>query len=323
MLYITTRNTNDARTASWPLNHDRSPDGGLYVPYHLPVFEKEQIASLAQQSFGQTMAQMLNLFFSCGLTGFDVDLCIGRSPVKLSAMSRRLLVAELWHNPRSTYSYVQACLFDRILDQKPQHSKCTDWAKVAIRISMLFAVYGQLLQDGMVNAEEKLDISVNSGDFSAPMAAWYARKMGLPLGMIICTCGENGSLWDLIRRGEFNTGAVAKKTGKPELDITRPDSLERLICETLDAQAVERYLTACEKGRIFALEEEESLRLSEGLFASVVGEGRVDAVMQSVEKTNAYTMDFMTAMSYGGLQDYRASTGESCLTLLLSEACPG
>lgn len=323
MLYITTRNIKDACTASWPLNHDRAPDGGLYAPYHLPVFEKEQMEALARQSFGETVAQILNLFFSCGLTGFEVDLCIGRSPIKLRAMSRRILVAELWHNPRSSYAYAQACLFDRILDHKPQQSKCTDWVRIAIRISILFAVYGQLLQNGMVNAQEKLDISVVSGDFSAPMAAWYARKMGLPLGTIICTCGENGSLWDLIRRGEFNTGTVAKKTGKAELDITRPDSLERLIHETLGSEAVKRYLTACEKGRVFVLDEEERSCLSEGLFASVVGEGRVNALVQSVVNTNAYTMDFMTAMSCGGLQDYRSSTGESCMTLLLSEACPG
>lgn len=315
MLYVTTRNTVDVCTASWALKQNRATDGGLYVPYHLPVFEKEQIAALAGQSFGQTVAQMLNLFFSCGLTGFDVDLCIGRSPAKIAAMNHRILVAELWHNPQSSYSYAVSCLFERINSQTT--IQCTDWAKVAIRISMLFGIYGQLLQSETVTSEESLDISVNADDFSAPIAAWYARKMGLPLGTIICTCTENASLWDLIRRGEFSTGTASKKSGKDDMD-----SLERLIYETLGKEEVERYLKACEKGRTYTLEPEQSQLLSQGLFASVVGEGRAESVIQSVQRTSAYTLDHMASLSYGGLQDYRASIGDSQLTLLLSECCP-
>lgn len=320
MLYVTTRNGVDACTASWPLKQNKASDGGLYVPFHLPTFDREQIAALADQSFGQTVAQLLNQFFSRGLTGFDVDLCIGRSPVKIAAMNHRILVAELWHNPRSSYSYAVSCLFDRIGAQK---NKCTDWAKVAIRISFLFGIYGQMLQSDAVTQEDSLDISVNSGDFTAPIAAWYARKMGLPLGTVVCTCTENASLWDLIRRGEFSTGAASQKSGKAEPDSTCPNSLERLIFETLGKEEVERYLTACEKGRMYTLEPEQSQLLSQGFFASVVGEGRADAVIQSVKRTSAYTLDSKAALCYGGLQDYRASTGESRLTLLLSEACPG
>lgn len=316
MLYVTTRNTADACTASWPQKQNRAADGGLYVPYHLPVFEKEQIAALACQSFGQTVAQLLNLFFSSKLTGFDVDLCIGRSPVKISAMNHRILVAELWHNPQASYSYAVNCLFDRICSKID--AQCTDWVKVAIRISMLFGIYGHLLQSGTVSTEDSLDISVNADDFSAPICAWYARKMGLPLGTIICTCTENASLWDLIRRGEFSTVAVSKKSDKDD-----PDGLERLICETLGREEVARYLIACEKGRLYTLEPEQSQLLSQGLFASVVGAGRAEAVIQSVQRTSAYTLDHVASLSYGGLQDYRASTGESQLTLLLSENHPG
>ena len=322
MLYVTTRNKKDVFTASWTLKQNRAADGGLYVPFRLPVLEKEQIAALADQTFGQTVAQFLNLFFTGGLTGFDVDLCIGRSPVKVVSMNHRILVAEMWHNPQASYEYAVNCLFDCLQTQKEGRVKCTDWAKIAIRISILFAIYGQMLQSETVQMDVPLDITLNSGDFSTPMAAWYAKKMGLPIGTIICTCTENGSLWDLIRRGEFNTGVIAKKTGKPELEITNPDSLERLILETLDIDEVNRYLQASEKGRIYALEPEQSQLLSEGFFASVVGEGRGDAVSQSVLRTNAYTLDYMASLSYGGLQDYRASTGESCLTLLLSERAP-
>ena len=43
MLYVTTRNKTDAHTAHKTLTSDRGADGGLYVPFQIPVISKEYI----------------------------------------------------------------------------------------------------------------------------------------------------------------------------------------------------------------------------------------------------------------------------------------
>ena len=62
MLYVTTRTNNDAFTAARAMNMDRGADGGLFVPFHLNTFSRQEIAALADKSFGQNVADILNLF---------------------------------------------------------------------------------------------------------------------------------------------------------------------------------------------------------------------------------------------------------------------
>ena len=40
MLYITTRNNYDAFTAYRTLGEGRGPDGGLFVPFQMPHFDR-------------------------------------------------------------------------------------------------------------------------------------------------------------------------------------------------------------------------------------------------------------------------------------------
>ena len=99
MLYATTRNRLDAVTTNHVLVESRGPDGGLFVPLNLPKFSAQERKRLSEQSFGHCVAEILNLFFSTKLTGWDVDFCIGRYPVRLEPLAHRIYMAETWHNP--------------------------------------------------------------------------------------------------------------------------------------------------------------------------------------------------------------------------------
>ena len=94
MLYVTTRNHLDSFTACPVLKENRAPDGGLFVPLHVPKLSQQDCARLAEMSFGQCAAEMLNLFFSTRLTGWDVDFAVGRYPVRLEALAHKIYLAE-------------------------------------------------------------------------------------------------------------------------------------------------------------------------------------------------------------------------------------
>ena len=83
MLYVTTRNKHDAYTAHRTQLSDRAPDGGLYLPFRMVTWERQQVLALADKTFGQCVAETLNQFFACRLTGWDVDFSIGRNPVSV------------------------------------------------------------------------------------------------------------------------------------------------------------------------------------------------------------------------------------------------
>jgi len=310
MLYVTTRDKNDAHTAPRTLAADRGPDGGLYLPFRMPKFHREKLAALCAMSFGQCAAELLNLFFSCRLSAWDVDLCAGRYPVKAASVKRRVVIGEAWHNIEWNYRRMERVLTERIAAAYEMTPVPTSWVRIAIRIVTLFGLYGELLRSGALEADTKFDIAVGCDDFSAPIAVWYAREMGLPVANLICACGDNGAVWDLVHLGEMRT------------DSNTPVELERLIFGTLGMEETKRYCGVCQSGGIYTLRGDELEKLRSGIFAAVVSKQRAEGLISGLESTTGYVMGPDTALAYGALTDYKAKTGESRTAVILSEKSP-
>ncbi len=309
MLYVTTRNKFDTYTVHRANQSDRGPDGGLYLPFRFPEVDAEMLTALKDQSFGQRVAKVLNLFFGVQLTGWDVELCAGKNPVKLVSMGNRMLVAETWHNHDWDFSRLEKSLSARVCGYEDPQKTPTSWVGIAVRIAVLFGIYGELLATGAVDGETPWDISVPAENFAAPMAAWYAREMGLPIGNIICA-HINSSVWDLIHHGEVRT------------DIGMPENMERLICATLGVEETLRYCDICEKGRLYAINDEQLDKLRKGMYATVISPDRLANLIPSVYRTSRYIFGPRAVLAYGGLQDYRAKTGENRVTVLLADRSP-
>lgn len=306
MLYVSTRNKTDSFTAYKALHEDRAPDGGMYVPFRLPCYDQQQIAQLKDMSFGEAVAQVLNQFFSAHLNGWDVEFCIGRYPMKLVSMNHRVVVAEIWHNPGSSFSYALQNLYNRICGSETRNSKPSVWAQIAIHIALFFGLYGELIRTGSAET----DIALPSENLVAPLAAWYARSMGLPLGTIICSCMDGDPVWDLVQNGELDTNAV------------HSPYVEMLVYQTLGLTEAQRYACTVSQNKTYQITQEQLAILNNGMYAVVAGKKRVRSVISSVYRMNASFFSPSTALAFGCLQDYRSHTGEIRCTLLLAENSP-
>ncbi len=315
MLYVTTRNNTDSFTAQKALRENRGSDGGLYLPFRQPKFSPEEIHALSQKPFGHTVAEVLNLLFGTRLAGWDVDFCIGRYPVRLEQMHHRIAVAEMWHNPDWRYERLVNNLTGSLCSDS---SIPGDWVKIAVRIAVLAGLCGEWKRSGM----ESVDIALVSGDFSAPISAWYARQWGLPIGNIICCCNENNSLWDLICHGQMRTDAVSIPTAIPEADITLPEDLERLVYGCGGTAEVQTFLEACRQGSGYYPNDMVLGKMRQGLYVSVVSSSRINSTIAGMYGTNGYLMSPHTALAYAGLLDYRSKTGETGYAVVLSEKSP-
>ena len=294
MLYITTLNDKDAYTAHRTLRSDCAPDTGEFVPFYLPAFEQEYIQSLAEKGTGQIVADVMNLFFSCGLTGWDVDFCIGKNPVKLKTMNHKIVISETWYNHEDKYKYIENALYARICPNNERAGKPTEWFRVAVRVAVMFATYSELLKQNVVTADQLFDVAVPVGDFTAPISAFYAGKMGLPVGTTVCSCDDSNNIWDLVQRGEVNPGVCTYQKG-----------IERLLQGLYGCDEVHRYRQSYETGAGYHFEEEDFSKLDGLVFAAVIGKDRIPSVINSMFKTSDYLIDECTAYAYAGLQDFR------------------
>ena len=322
MLYVTTRDKTDAFTAYHTLCKDRAPCGGYYIPFQEIRYSIKEINALKDKTFGQCVADILNRFFSARLDGWDVEFCIGRRPVKLTAMSHKIVIAECWNNPDWNFSRTVRNLRGRLLGNRDTTDVPSDWMRIAVRIALLFGIFGELERIGLTDTNHPIDVSVCAGDFSGPMAVWYAREMGLPIGKIIFACNENSGAWDLVHHGEIHCNAPVVPTKIPLSDEPVPADLERLIYSAFGSEEVSRWLAVLARRGVYTLDDEQVFALREVLFGAVVSQKRLDSVIRNVYRTSTYILDPYTALAFGGLQDYRSTHTEATPALILSEQGP-
>ena len=313
MLYITTRSNADAFTSHKALVESVAHDGGVYYPYKMPQYSQDELLTLKNKTFGEIISGVLNTFFGLKLNAWDVDCCLGRNILNTVSMQHRIVVAELWHNLSGQKSFLTDSLYKIAKNGTQPSNKPTEWFKIATRIAVLFAVYGELLRKEIVIPGEKFDVSVSAIDFSETICAFYAKQMGLPIGTIICSELNNSCVWDFIHRGIFNPSQCQN-------DIA--SDVERLIHGTLGYQYLDTYFEKLHAGQIFSLNDESLKLMNCGLFCSVIGEARLASTISSIFSTNNYVVNPKTAMLFCGLQDFRAKTGESRITLLIAEESP-
>ena len=322
MLYATTRNHVDAYTAHSVLVRKRGSDGGLFVPFRLPRFSEQEILALGEKSFNANAAEILNLLFGSRLCDRDLNLALGQQSVRLRQLGQKIVMGECWHNTDWQFDRIFRDITALLLPGEEEKAVRGGWSEVGIRMAVLFGIFGSLIREGLAGNGKTVDVSLPAGDFSVPMAAWYGRGMGLPIGNIIICCNENGNLWDFICHGQLKTDGVAKTTLVPEGDTVVPDGLERLISAYGGPAEVQRYVEKCRTGSTYYAEDGFLNRLRQGIYVTVSSDRRILDTVPAAWNTHRYLLTAAAALSYAGLQDYRGRTGAMPTALILEENSP-
>lgn len=321
MLYATTRSKVATYTSQRALKEERAPDGGLYVPTQLPVFSQDALSALLKQPAGAIAAEILNCFFKSKISQWDVEFAVGKRFFGITGISHRIVIGELWRNSEQSFEKLCARLTERV-SAEVGVGEPGMWMRIACRIAVTFAIFGELYRMGTVSRNELVDVAVLTGNFEGPYAAWAARKMGLPIGEIICCCNENNGIWDLMNRGQMKLNAKVRVTSTPDCDAAVPEALELLIYSKLEWDDVEEFLALQKKGGTWFLGPEEHRHFREGISACVVGDKRVRMAMPNLYRTNGYILCPYSALVYTGLMDYRSRPGPRRTAMMLTDRDP-
>lgn len=311
MLYLTTRDNREAFTAYRALTEDVAQDNGLYIPMRLPKFERSFLSEFSGKSTCEIMAYILNQFFSADLQATDISCCIGNTPLELSESGRKTYIAEAWHNPGRSYEYAVTSISNRLMF--PLKASVSSWTRIAVGIAYMFCVYAELCRDGLIGKNRCFDVCVPDDDFSLAIAALYAKKMGISIGKIVVSAGDNSAIWDLINHGQMITGL---------LDSNQKLTMERLIYCVLGQEEARSYAAACDRKGVYTIPLEMTGLLPENMFGSVVGAERIRSTIERLFNTHGYLLSDNSALCYAGLQDYRAKTGQGSVAVLFGSVRP-
>lgn len=321
MLYATTRSKVATYTAQRALKEERAPDGGFYIPNRFPTYGPDELASLLAEPSGEIVARILNEFFNSRLGRLDVEFAVGKRFFGLARISHRIVIGELWRNAEGSFEGLCRRLTDRVSAELGVLEPGL-WMRVACRIAVVFAMYAKLRGEGIVAPGELVDAAVLTGEFEGPYALWAARKMGLPIGEIICCCNDNSGVWDLMNRGQMKLNAKLRRTITPKCDVVVPEALELLIHGRREWDDVEEFLAVRERGGTYFLGPEEHRHFREGISAAVVSDQRMKLAIPNLYRTNGYILCPYSALVYMGLMDYRSRPGPRRAALMLTDYDP-
>ena len=312
MLYTTTRSNRDAYTAHRALHENVAPDGGRFVPFRFPQFCTDELAAMCQKSPNENIADILNVFFAARLSGWDIDFCIGRNAVRLKIMTHKITVAELWHNAGAEFDFIVKNLYGKIATDSAS-AEPSEWFVIAVRIALYFAIYCEQCRQAYVATGDEIDISVPDDGGTSLMAACYAKRMGLPVGTIICTSVDSPILWDLVHRGEVATTGIG--------DVGRL-GVERFLQHIGGFDAVSDWQKATADRSIFSFCQDKENPMDFGVYCVVTGANRCNHTINSIFRGNGYIVDPFTAVCFAGLQDYRTQSTTGRPALVLAEHSP-
>ena len=304
MLYVTTRDPGASFTARRALIAPDAPEGGWRVPMRLPEAEPGWAERLLDASPGRCVAELVNLFFPVHLEENTAAKALELAP-SFVGIPYRTTICELWCGAEKRLSAGVA----RVLDAVGAPETRETWAELAVLTGLLFAAVGAFRCTGGWEEGQTLQLALSDENPSVSVAAWYAKRLGLPVGRILIASG-GGGLWQLLCQGEL----------RPDGPVSA--GWERVIWDAFGPERAAAFGWALGARRSFRLLPEEQTLLQRTLGVSVISRNRAVESIPRVYRSSDYLMSPQTAAAYAGLLDHRALSGESGPALVLSEESP-
>jgi len=199
-----------------------------------------------------------------------------------------------------------------------------NWGRLAPQIVYYVSAYCDLLRAGKVTAGEAINIVVPTGNFGNILAAYYAKRMGLPVKKLICASNKNRILTDFFETGVYNRNRPFYATSSPSMDILISSNLERLLylAARRDAEQCAGWMRQLGADGKYAVPPEILRSLQSEFAAGSCDEAQCAAAILKARRDHNYLSDTHTAVALHVLERYRADTGDMTRSVVVSTASP-
>ncbi len=195
--------------------------------------------------------------------------------------------------------------------------------RLAPQITYYFKAYSDLLRRGTIQMGDKVNFCVPTGNFGDILAGYLAKKLGLPVGTLICASNANNVLTDFINTGVYDRRRPLHKTISPSMDILVSSNLERLLyLMTEDAALVAELMQKLSKDGFYQVPEALQKAIREEFWGGCCDDEKASRTIGKVFEKTGYLCDTHTATGWAVAEDYRVATGDESPMVVLSTASP-
>ena len=183
--------------------------------------------------------------------------------------------------------------------------------------------YARLLANEEIAGGEQINVVVPTGNFGNILAAYFAKRMGVPIKTLICASNGNKVLYDFFTTGTYDRKRDFILTNSPSMDILISSNLERLIYLSTgcDARANKALMQDLSVKGSYTVTEDMRAFMSDFAGGFATQEENAAAIKRIFDSTG-YLIDTHTGVAAAVYGDYRAKSGDTAKTVIASTASP-
>ncbi len=158
--------------------------------------------------------------------------------------------------------------------------------------------YAKLLDNEEIKEGETINVVVPTGNFGNILAAYYAKRMGIPIDKLICASNENKVLFDFFKTGVYDKNRDFVLTSSPSMDILISSNLERLIYLIAgeDSEKTKALMDGLKKDGKYEISADMKEKLEDFMGGYATEEQTAEEIHRVYEKTG-YVIDTHTAVA--------------------------
>jgi len=193
--------------------------------------------------------------------------------------------------------------------------------RLAPQIMYYFRAYRDLLDRGEIQLGDRVNFSVPTGNFGDILAGYLAKRLGLPVGRLICASNANNVLTDFITTGTYDRRRPLLKTTSPSMDILVSSNLERLLyLLSGDAALVAGLMEQLGREGVYTVPAPLKQAIQAEFWAAYCDDSRASQIMGRVYRDFSWLCDPHTASGWAAAEDYVNQTDDRTPMVVLSTA---
>lgn len=199
-----------------------------------------------------------------------------------------------------------------------------NWGRLVPQIVYYISAYADLVANEEIKFGDKVNICVPTGNFGNILAAYYAKKMGVPFGKLICASNENNVLTDFIKTGVYDKNREFYTTTSPSMDILVSSNLERLLYDLSgsDDKAVSGWLADLNSTGRYEVSDKVKAGLLEHFACGCCNSEQVANTIKNEFDEYSYLLDTHTAVAVAVYNEYKKKSGDDKKVIIASTASP-
>ncbi len=197
-----------------------------------------------------------------------------------------------------------------------------NWGRLAPQIVYYVSAYCDLYVSGKISLGDRVNVTVPTGNFGNILAVYIAKKMGLPIGRLVCASNANSVLTDFFETGVYDKNREFYTTMSPSMDILISSNLERLLYFVSGAEMTASLMSSLKESGRYAVEKDVLDAIKADFCGYFTDEDGTSETVNSLYSECGYLSDTHTAVAVSAAERYIAESGDKSEMLVCSTASP-